>query len=642
MKTQLKRKTLGSQLPSFPAAPVRNATVPNQYVDAERLHEALQTLTATRTALLAACDQADLASSRAGTPLRTQNVRSQIELLTNEVRIIASRIAEAVAGELAQRHGVAAGVGTALSARRPNEIDREFDPRDRSGRFDPRFRAERDNARGRGRDQGFDQEWEFLHRSLRDPRWYRVARSTNQTGAIVPNLLTQLASGSGSKSAKPPKPVILGPPNPLTVEQALTKVRELLKDGGWGEDRLMNGELKTLVKLFLSLGSATATAVIAKLTDSELKLIADDIDSSGLGNYDGLSSSEKEAFIVDLATKLDAKQFGRIAVAFDDPEQIARVLARTKDSWPAKQGFFAYCEEKFAKLQARLRDNLEGDTWSNSAAYLLASLSAGELVTAVSNPKASPEFLQSLFRSAAGFRTGSVTARGADGTSYTDTQYWFEPTLLLKLNELALQFPEAAAAMRFLVFQQTIEALAWAKGISSISSDDASLKTVLLAANNVLNPHPILYLRIHSAEQDTYEEWIVQLLKSGEAELVKALLAKAGLESEGGDFRSTGYVLGIVQRAANRVDRDNERKIELAVGLTGGLLNALPAAQQVVAALYLEILNDARKLTANGMNLGDVLMHSLKTALAGDANIQSRDQLQQGYADAIDSRNVTR
>jgi hypothetical protein len=428
----------------------------------------------------------------------------------------------------------------------------------------------------------------------------------------------------------------------LTVEQALTKVRDLLKDGGWGEDRLMNGELKTLVKLFLGLGFATATAVIAKLTDAELKLIANDMDSSGLGNYDGLSSSEKEAFIADLATKLDAKQFARIAVAFDDPEQIAKVLARTKDSWPAKQGFFAYCEEKFAKLQARPRDNREGDTWSNSAAYLLASLSAGELVTALSNPKASPEFLQSLFRSAAGFRTGSVTSRGADGTSYTDTQYWFEPTLLLKLNELALQIPEAAAAIRFLVFQQTIEALAWAKGISSISSDDASLKTVLLAATNVLNPRPILYLRIHSAEQDTYEEWIVQLLKSGESEFVKALVAKAGLESEGGDFRSTGYVLGIVQRSANRVDRDNERKIELAVGLTGALLNALPAAQQVVAALYLEILNDARKLTANGMNLGDVLMHSLKTALAGDANIQSRDQLQQGYADAIDSRNVTR
>jgi hypothetical protein len=149
-------------------------------------------------------------------------------------------------------------------------------------------------------------------------------------------------------------------------------------------------------------------------------------------------------------------------------------------------------------------------------------------------------------------------------------------------------------------------------------------------------------LRIHSAEQDTYEEWMVQLIKSGETERVKALVSKAELESEGGDFRSTGYVLGIVQRAANRVESDNERKIELAVGLIGALLNALPAAQQVTAAVYLEIVNDARKLGANGVHLGDVLMHGLKSALAGDANIRSRDLLQQGYADAIDSRNATR
>jgi hypothetical protein len=179
MKTQLRRKALENQLPSLPVASVRNATVPNQYVDPERLREALQTLSATRTALLAACDQADLASSRAGTPLRTQSVRSQIELLTDEVRRIESRIAQAVAGELVQLHGVAAGVGRALSARRPNEIGRQFDPSDRLRRFDPRFRAERDYVRGRGRDHGFDEEWEFLHRSLRDPRWYRVARRTN-------------------------------------------------------------------------------------------------------------------------------------------------------------------------------------------------------------------------------------------------------------------------------------------------------------------------------------------------------------------------------------------------------------------------------------------------------------------------------
>jgi hypothetical protein len=483
MKTQLKGKAPASRGRSSVVASVRNATIPDQYVDPDRLREALQTLTATKAALLGACDQADLASSQAGTPLRTHSVRSQIELLDNEVRIIESRIAQAAAGEFAQRTGIAAGVGKALSSCRHNELDREFDPSDRYGRFDPRIRSDRNYARGRGRDHGFDREWEFLHRSLRDPRWYRVARRTNQIGPIDPYLLTQFTTKTGSKPSKPPRPSEpLGPPVPrLTVDEALKIVRGLLKDGGFGTDRVTNGELKTLAALFLQLGAPTANAVIAKLTDAELKLIADDMDSSGIGNYDGLSSSEKEAFIANLATKLDAKQFARIAIAFDDPEQFALILSKTKGSWPAKQGFLTYGGENFAKLPAQLRNNLVGNVWSNSAAGLLASFSAAELVTTLSNLKDSPEFLRSLFRSAAGFRTGSVTARGGDGTSYTDTQYWFEPALLLKLNELALQFPESAASTRFLAFQQTIAALAWAKGTSSISSDDAGLKGVLLA-----------------------------------------------------------------------------------------------------------------------------------------------------------------
>ena len=292
MKTQLKRNTLGTRIPSLPVTSVRNATIPNQYVDPEGLQAALQTLTTARSFLLTACDQADMAARRAGTPRRTQAVRDKIDCLTDEVRAIESRIAKAAAGELEVCKGLAAGVGITLSNRKPNEIDREFDPRDRSGRFDARFRVNR------------DLEWEFLHRSLRDPRWYRVARATNQTGSIDPSLLTQFAKKGDPKKPKPSGQ--MGPPLPPSIE-AVKKLRALLKDGGWGEDRLTNGELKELVKLFGGLSAASAAAVIAELSDAELKLIADDMDSSGIGNYDGLSSSEKEAFVADLAKKTRRK-----------------------------------------------------------------------------------------------------------------------------------------------------------------------------------------------------------------------------------------------------------------------------------------------------------------------------------------------
>lgn len=620
MKTQLKRNTLGTRIPSLPVTSVRNATIPNQYVDPEGLQAALQTLTTARSFLLTACDQADLAARCAGTPRRTQAVRNKIDCLTDEVRAIESRIAKAAAGELEVCKGLAAGVGRTLSNRKPNEIDREFDPRDRSGRFDARFRVNR------------DLEWDLLHRSLRGPRWYRVARATNQTGSIDPSVVAQFAKRGDPKKPKPSGP--MGPPLPPSIE-AVKKLRALLKDGGWGEDRLTNGELKELVKLFGGLSSASATAVIAELTDAELKLIADDMDSSGIGNYDGLSSSEKEAFIADLAKKLDAKQFARIAVAFDDPEQFAKILAKTKDSWPAKQGFLTYCADNFAKLAPQLRDNLVGNVWSNSSAQLLASLPVGDLVNALSDLKNSPEFLQSIFKGAAGLKSRVNTQSGI-------SQFWFEPNLLLKLNELALQFPENAEAMRFLVFQQTIEALAAAKKQSTISTDDADLKRVLLAATSLLNPHPLVHFKIHSAAQDTYEEWMVQLLRSGCYGLVQTLVTNAGRSSEGGDLWWTGYVLAIIQRAANHIDRDRAAETDFVVNVIGGLLNALPSLGQVAASVMLELTNKARQDAASGKNIGDVLMHALKKALEGENHRQDRQLLGDGYADGIDSKTATR
>jgi hypothetical protein len=346
------------------------------------------------------------------------------------------------------------------------------------------------------------------------------------------------------------------------------------------------------------------------------------MDSSGVGNYDGLSSSEKEAFIADLATKLDAKQFARIAVAFDDPEQLAKVLARTKDSWPAKQGFVTYCGEHFAKLPLQLRDNFAGNVWSDAVALLLASLPSGDLVKALSDLKDFPEFLQSIFKAAAGFRTGSVTSNGGETGAHTNTEFWFEPHLLLKLNETALQFPENTEALRFLVFQQTIEALAAAKKQSTISTDDADLESVLLTATNLLNPHPLVHFKIHSAAQDTYEEWIVQLLRSG--------------------LWWTGYVLAIIQRAANRIDRDKAAQADFVVNVIGGLLNALPSLGQVAASVMLELTNKARQDAASGKNVGDVLMHALKKALEGESHRQDRQLLGDGYADGIDSKTATR
>lgn len=88
---------------------VRNATTPDAYVDPDNFREAAQALVAARHRLLLAADQADLASRRAGTPIRTGEVRAKIELLSNEVRRIEAQISDAAYSESLARGAEAAG-----------------------------------------------------------------------------------------------------------------------------------------------------------------------------------------------------------------------------------------------------------------------------------------------------------------------------------------------------------------------------------------------------------------------------------------------------------------------------------------------------------------------------------------------------
>jgi hypothetical protein len=577
MKTQLKRNTPGSRLSPFPVASVRSATVPNQYVDPERLHEALQTLTATRTALLAACDQADLASSRAGTPLRTHNVRSQIELLTNEVRIVESRIAQAAAGELAQRHGVAAGVGRALSSRRPNEIDREFDPIDRSGRFDPRFRDERDFACGRARGQGFDPEWEFLHRSLRDPRWNKVARGTNQKGPIDPNLLTQFPTKAGSTSPKPAgqsKPSNpMGPPLPVySVSDALTIVRKLLKDGGWGEDRLTNGELKSLATLFTFLDSTTATAVISALTDAELKLIADDMDSSGIGNYDGLSSTEKEAFIASLAKRLDAKQFERIAVAFDDVAQFAEILADGEFKLQVLETFldFALARSSVNDVEARALAELICTLGSTRFEHWILGKIGSDPATD-SQSETLERFLTKVLKASA---RDPKFAQGTAGGKFIASS-------LLEFAEMAQTMIDAGA--KLVLFGSLLPVVGTAYGPDKKKLLD---QMSALAASSLGS-----WIDLYPDRRRTLADWLTLVLREqGKEKCLDLFRSLKSLNTPEGS-RQRGFFFGTLCIAIQRIERLDQATQDLVFGLLGALTNGFSVpGVEISANLVIELI----------------------------------------------------
>jgi hypothetical protein len=122
------------------------------------------------------------------------------------------------------------------------------------------------------------------------------------------------------------------------VDSAVAEIKDVMKDGGWTEDDLTNGELKQIAGIMKGLNKDEANQVMSKLSDAEVNKITDEMDSSGIGNFNGLSKTEKQDFVGDLAGKLDSTQFGRVAKAFDDPQEIADVVA-AKGTTDAKIGF---------------------------------------------------------------------------------------------------------------------------------------------------------------------------------------------------------------------------------------------------------------------------------------------------------------
>ncbi len=113
-------KVVASKVSPGVAMSVRNATTPNAYVDPDNFREAVAALVAARHRLLLAADQADWASRRAGTPIRTGEVRAKIELLSDEVRRIEAQISDAAYSESLARGagGGAGGVVRTLGGRR--------------------------------------------------------------------------------------------------------------------------------------------------------------------------------------------------------------------------------------------------------------------------------------------------------------------------------------------------------------------------------------------------------------------------------------------------------------------------------------------------------------------------------------------
>jgi hypothetical protein len=91
----------GTSVQALPVTPAirRSAATPSSFVDPDNFQNAVAVLLQARAQLLDAADRADFASSKAGTPIRTQEVRSKIDVLTAEIRRIEQQIMRAASTE---------------------------------------------------------------------------------------------------------------------------------------------------------------------------------------------------------------------------------------------------------------------------------------------------------------------------------------------------------------------------------------------------------------------------------------------------------------------------------------------------------------------------------------------------------------
>jgi hypothetical protein len=120
----------------------RSAVTPTSFVDPDNFHSAVQVLLHAQAHLLDAADRADFASSKAGTPIRTQEVRSKIDELTAEIRRIEQQILRAASTEFGS-----CGVGAqdllrkTAGMRRGRQVEMSLDEELASAEFGVRRRT---------------------------------------------------------------------------------------------------------------------------------------------------------------------------------------------------------------------------------------------------------------------------------------------------------------------------------------------------------------------------------------------------------------------------------------------------------------------------------------------------------------------
>jgi hypothetical protein len=597
----------------------------NQYVNVEKWREAVAELRAMRERMNDACDAADFAASQAGTPIRTSSLRAQLAAVSAEILRLDEQIMSAVSGESAVAGSVASrrtSLSSTIAEMRKLRAKREID----TGRLARRTHLA-DAPTG-----GFASAARLWNQRLVDRVSFQRVTGSSTQSISVPTIPRDPVPTVPSRSAPtiPKSPVTLqpavnsnpvvssipGPDRSPASDAKLAAIRKLLTDGRWGEDHVTRGELEDLVKIFDDLHSLEANWLIQALTDSELKLIADEMDSRGIGNYNGLSSRKKEAYISLLATKLDGVGFLRIIRAFDDRDQFARVLCATPGAVAAKLAFVAECERKVGDL-TKQRAGGETEKWLRAIAQVLGGLEARPLGLYLRAHAENPLLLAGIFRASTGADL-DISVSGSAASFSSNSEVSFQPDALRQLALALAKLGPEYESERFVAFQTFTKTLSWAFASSQSVNGTRELRELVLASYPLLGTNPVEFIDKHKYELDTFRTWASLVLRSGNSRMLISILSSIKQSTRKSDVFFMGYIVGLIQRAESALVDDMRAKIDLALGIVGALLNAFSPAIVVSGTLGVVTLQTVTSRIEGGTPLWEVVSEQVAQRLNSD------------------------
>ena len=143
--------------------------------------------------------------------------------------------------------------------------------------------------------------------------------------------------------------------NTNRVDDAVNKIRDLTGDDGFlGTGR--NDHMHEVADTLGGLSPAERNAVVSKLSDGDLKGLAEDFNAGGVFGHQGLSADEKRDVFNDLANGLSGAQLARVSKAFGEREDVA-ALADSVSRFATPDAKVGYVQA----MASRTTDGLKGE-----------------------------------------------------------------------------------------------------------------------------------------------------------------------------------------------------------------------------------------------------------------------------------------